>query len=549
MGDYIPIEIESKRKALYSEILSNNRYLYSNSGNENETIKNLEFRILNGEISLLITTGSKLKTVSPIKINDENSSKLTSFNSKSLITATTLRKDGRLCGVSMENNECVALDTETMTVVRRFEKSSEQLSSIVFSCDKSKIISGSLTGKISISEVSSGEIVFTAPAHNDVIKSILPLENKLFSYPNPDSSVINTINIYFATCSYDFNIKIWCFSELKQAENYVASNASPNKYQLKVMKTLKHNFPVECIDIINENKLISCGGTCIKIWDLEKNEIECIHSITNFARTITTISSNEKIFVVGCLDHNVCIYDSKTFEFIRSFNYNKGIVKVATSNCSSYIAIALEDGSWSIRKKISSEIREATGEVTNEDINSLRKGYRTGTIRYYKRGRGASANAMDIEIKNCKKRQTKLDRLLRSYSYKKALEIALKMSWPHFISLLKLLSSRGALHLIARENEYEKTIKLLKYISKNMSKCSPHQFILISELIEHILHESNIVRLLNQNKSAENKNEIFECIKKISQKVSLETKQHVLLKEIKIAVEIIIQNCKRYLVN
>ncbi|KAH8583865.1 WD repeat [Cryptosporidium sp. chipmunk genotype I] len=550
MGDYIPIEIESKRRALYSGILSNNRYSYSNGGNEDETIKNLEFVILKGEVSLLITTGNKLKIVSLIKRNEEHSSVLISFNSKNLITASTLRKDGRLCGISMENNECVALDTETMNVIRRFEKSNEQFSSIVFSSDKSKIISGTSTGKISILEVSSGEIVLTVPAHNDAIRCILPLKNKLFKYSDSDSKTAYSINTYFVTCSYDFNIKIWCFSELKHTDNNLGNNTSLNKdNQITVVKALKHNFPVECIDIINDNKLISCGGTSLKIWDLAKTGNECIHSITNFGRTITAISSNDSIFVVGCLDHNVFIYNSRTFEFIRSFNYNKGVVKVAISNCSSYIAIALEDRSWSIRRKVCSEIEEATRATADEDITDLRKGYRTGTIRYYKRGRGVDASAIDIEIKNYKKRQTKLDRLLRSYSYKKALEITLEMSWSHFISLLKLLSSRGALHLIARENEYDKTTKLLKYISKNIGKCDPYQFMLISELIEHILHENNIVKLFNQNKLMGNKNEIFECIKKISQKVSLEAKQHAMLKEFKSAVEIIIQNCKKRLVN
>ncbi|OII74195.1 uncharacterized protein cubi_01039 [Cryptosporidium ubiquitum] len=548
MGDYIPIEIESKKKSLYSEALFNNRYSYSNGGNEDGTIKNLEFTTLNGKVSLFITTGNKLKIVNPAKKNEESSSGLASFNSKNLITASALRKDGRLCGVSMESNECIALDTETMTVIRRFKKSNEQFSSIAFSSDKSKVISGTLTGKILVLEVSSGDNILTVPAHNDVIKSILPLEDSLFKHFNFDSNAAYTVNTYFASCSYDFNIKIWRFSEFKRID--VGNNATLSKDdQIATIKTLKHNFPVECIDIINGNKLVSCGGTSIKIWDLEKADIDCIHNITNFGRTITTISSNENIFAVGCLDHNVCIYNSKTYEFIRSFNYNKGILKVAISNCSSYIAIALEDNSWSVRKKATLGIEEAPGVDIDEGINELNKGYRTGTIRYYKRGRGTNVSALDIEVKNCKKRQTKLDRLLRSYSYKKALDITLEMSWSHFISLLKSLSSRGALHLIARDNEYNKTIKLLKYISRNMGKCVPYQFMLISELIEHILHEGNIVKLLNQNKSIEKKNEIFECIKKISQKVSLETKQHAMLKEFKSTAEIIIQSCKKCLVN
>lgn len=548
MGDYIPIEIESNKKALYSEILSNNRYSYINGGNEDGSIKNLEFATLNGKVLLLITTGNRLKIVEPAKKKGESTEEIVSFNSKNLITASTLRKDGRLCGVSMESNECIVLDTENMTVVRRFKKSNEQLSSITFSSDKSKIISGTLTGKISILEVSSGDNILTLHAHNDIIKCILPLEDNLFKYYNSNSSITFATNTHFASCSYDFNIKIWRFSELKRIDD--GNNASLNHdNQITVIKTLKHNFPVECIGIINGNKLVSCGGTSIKIWDLEDTNVECIYNITNFGRTITTISSNDNIFAVGCLDHNVCIYSSKTYEFIRSFNYNRGILKVAISSCSSYIAIALEDGSWSVRRKATLEIEEVPEVVIDEGINELSKKYRTGTIKYFKRGRGTNVSALDIEVKSCKKRQTKLDRLLRSYSYKKALDTTLEMSWSHFISLLKLLSSRGALHLIARENDHNKTIKLLKYISKNMGKCAPYQFILVSELIEHVLHEGNLVKLLNQSKSIENKNEISECIKKVSQKVSLETKQHAMLKEFKSTAEIIIQNCKKCLVN
>lgn len=546
MGDYIPIEIESKKRTLFSEALSNSRYLYINGGNEYETIKNLEFATLNGRASLFITTRNKIKIVNPIKKDQEFSNVPASFNSKNLIISSSLRKDGRLCGISLENNECIALDTETMTTIRRFKKGNEPFSSIVFSSDKSKIISGTSTGKISILEVSSGDIILTESAHNDVIKCILPLKYEIFKDTGCDLSIAGTIDTYFASCSYDFNIKIWRFSELKSTDSNVGNGTT--NYQITVIKTLKHNFPIECIDILNENKLVSCGGTSIKIWDLTKTDNECIHSITNFGRTITAISSNDNIFAVGCLDHNVCIYNSTTYEFIRSFNFNKGIVKVAISNCSSFIAIALEDGNWSIRKKAVLENKEPKATI-EEGINNIKKGYRTGTIRYYKRGREASAGSLDIEFKHSKKRQTKLDKLLRSYSYKKALETTLEMSWSHFTSLLKLLSSRGALHLIAREDEYDKNIKLMKYIGKNMGKCAPHEFILISELIKHILHENNILKLLNQNKSIENKNEIFECIKKMSQKVSLETKQHVILKEFKSAAEIIIQNCKKCLVN
>lgn len=546
MGDYIPIEIESKKRSLFSEALSNSRYLYVNGGSEDEAIKNLEFATTNGKTSLFITTGNKIKIASPTKKCQEFSNDYASFNSKNLIISSSLREDGRLCGVSLENNECIALDTETMTTIRRFKKSDEQFSSIIFSSDKSKIISGTSTGKISILEVSTGDIILTAPAHNDVIRCMLPLKSEIFKDASYDSDIENAINTYFASCSYDFNIKIWRFSELKSADSNIGNKTA--NYQVTVIKALKHNFPVECIDIVNENKLVSCGGTSIKIWDLSKADNECIHNITNFGRTITTISSNDNVFAVGCLDHNVCIYNSRTYEFIRSFNFNKGIVKVAISSCSSFIAIALEDGNWSIRRKATLKVEEPR-DTTDEGINNIKKGYRTGTIRYYKRGREASASKLDIEFKSSKKRQTKLDKLLRSYSYKKALETTLEMSWSHFTSFLKLLSSRGALHLIAREEEYSKNIKLLKYIGKNMGKCAPHEFILISELIKHILHENNILKLLNQNKSTESTNEIFECIKKISQKVSLETKQHAILREFKSAAEIIIQNCKKCLVN
>ncbi|KAJ1607356.1 WD repeat protein [Cryptosporidium canis] len=542
MGDYIPIEIESKKRALYSKLLSNSRYVYVNGGNEDEAIKNVEFTTFCGEKSLLITTGSKVKIVNPTKKSPELSS-FPSFNSKNRITSSSLRKDGRLCGVSLESNECLVLDTETMNTVRRFKKSDEPFSSMSFSLDKSKIISGTFTGKISILEVSTGDTILTLPAHNDVIRYILPLKDGIFKDDEHSTDITSVTNTYFASCSYDTNIKIWRLSELKDCDN---KNGNKNNYKITAIMTLKHNSPVECAELISENKLASCGGTSIKVWDL--NENECIHNITNFGRTITTIASNDEMFAVGCLDHNVCIYDSKTYEFIRSFNFNKGISKVAISNCSSYIAIALDDGNWTIRRRVALDVEnEKTG--TDGGIKSISKGYRAGTIRYYNRGRGSSPGASDIEIKSSKKRQTKLDKLLRSYSYKKALETTLEMSWHHFISLMKQLSSRGALHLIARENEYNKNIKLLKYIGKNMGKCAPHQFILISELIEHILHENDILKLLNQSKSIENKNEIIECIKKISQKVSLETKQHVMLREFKSAAEIIIQYCKKCLVN
>ncbi|KAH7647451.1 hypothetical protein FG379_002572 [Cryptosporidium bovis] len=543
MGDYCPIEIELSRKAIKSERSCNNRYSYINSGKEDGVIRNLEFSTSSGNTLLNITSENKFKVIDPsIKetnyLKDEGS-----FNSKHPILASTLRKDGKLCGIILGNGECIAIDVDTKRVIRRFEKVEEQLTSISFSDNKSKIIFGGSTGKLSILEVSTGGLILAIPAHGDIIKCIIPLSIEVGKFIDDDFSKhdINELS-YFITCSYDSKINIWRLSTTDNVTNGPTENNS--KFQLNIIRIYSHSFPVECIGVSNDLTLVSCGGDSIKIWNLDNPNLSCVKEISNFGRTITSISLNNNFFVVGCLDHNLYLYESNTFEFIRSFNFNRGVVRVAISQCSTYIVAGLEDGSWVSRKR--NQLQNEG--IIDEDFAEIKKSYRTGTSRYFKRGREVKIETIDTEVNVNKKPQTKLDKMLRSYSYKKALELTLNMNWSHFISLIELLSSRGAIHLVAREDDFNKIVSILKYLSKNLGKCTPSQFILISELIEHILHENNLISILDSYQT-ENDNvfEISEYIKRISQKITLEVKQHAILKQLGSAVDVIIQSCKKNL--
>ncbi|KAF7458601.1 U3 small nucleolar RNA-associated protein 15 [Cryptosporidium felis] len=544
MGDYIPIEIESKKKSTVNEELLKRRYSYFNSGKEDSHIRNLEFLTFQGKISFFITSSYKLRVIDPSKNSAGLIEEINTFNSKHTITDSSFRNDGRLCGLSLENDECVALDTVSLNVIRRFKKSNGSFVSISFSSDKSKIIAGTMTGKITIFEISSNDELLSIPAHNDIIKGILPIETEVIKNVELNSNSADTSITYFASCSYDFNIHIWCLSNVKDKLKEVENNPNNSYCRLEIIRTYKHDSPVECIALLTDGKLISCGGTSLKIWDLRRSELGYIHNLEIFGRTITSISTSNDMIAIGCLDRNIYLYDVKTLGFIGSFNHNSTVVKVAISSCSTFIAAALEDGSWNIRKKSTLDLKEDRNGLNGESIKQIDRSYRTGTARYYNRGRRTIAGDQDLEIKIERKHQTKLDKLIRSYSYKKALDVVLGMTWSHFISLINLLSSRGALHLVARENEYKKIVRLLKYISKNIGKSSPLHFILVSELIEHIFHENPDLFSREVNGG---KNEVHEYIKKISQKISLEAKQHMMLKEYSSAVNLIIEKCKKNL--
>ncbi|KAH8742057.1 hypothetical protein FG386_003559 [Cryptosporidium ryanae] len=543
MGDYFPIELDKSKRVFSSEKSSNNRYLYVNSGKEEGIILNLEFSALNGNTILNITSENKFKTINPSLKNIDYLKDEGSFNSKHSILASKLRKDGKLCGIILDSSECIAIDVDTKQIVRRFEKFEEKHTSISFSNDKSKIISGGNTGKLSIFEVSTGELILKVSAHADIIKCILPLDIEFGVLVDNDFSKYNVNDLnYFITCSYDFKINIWRLYSIGKDTNKL--NETDNKFQLNVIRTYSHNFPVECIGLTNGTILISCGGSSIKIWNLKNSDLSCVKEISNFGRTITSVSLNDDFFVVGCLDHNLYLYESNSFEFVRSLNFNRGVVKVAISECSTYIVAGLEDGSWVNRKKVQVKNKG----IEDQEVAEIKKSYRTGTSRYFKRGREAKVDEVDTEIYINKRPQTKLDKIIRSYSYKKALELTLNMSWSHFISLLGLLSSRGAIHLIAREDDINKVTSILKYVSKNLGKCTPSQFILISEFLEHILYENNLINISNSNQSKSRSTlEIHEYIKKISQKITLEVKQHAILKQLGSAVNIIINSCKRNL--
>ncbi|KAL7065744.1 hypothetical protein ACR3K2_38150 [Cryptosporidium serpentis] len=544
MGDFVPLEVHSVNVNFESEYSKENKYKFVYGEKEDWRISGVGFVICKEE-KLVVASGYHIKIFSINSIKDELVKPINLGSFRNEINCFSFRSDGKLIAVATKGGECYIIDIQTRSTLRRLIFEGESLTAITFSEDRSKIIGGSTNGKLIVWDIATGDKLIIKDIHNDIIKSII-LINSEYNLDNnniiSNNSSINLSKDIFATCSYDGTIRLWCISKIS---NSSLNKLFEDKFELESIKEYKHEAPVECLKYITSGILVSAGGTSVKLWnikDKEENQSPILMNFCNFGRTVTSLDINGDIILAGSLDRNLSFLNIKSFEILNSFHFLSGIQGVAISKNANYILIALEDGNWICRQKsitLSNNLKKQDkyGHSTQSII-------RTGTLKYFKRGRNSKPDISHINISAPKKKITKLNRLLKAYAYGKALDLALNISWLHVLTILETLSSRGALHIVFKDLSKDKLLSILKMLSRSIGRCNPSHYCIIAEAIQHILNESNWQKLfLFSSDTSKSITEITDAVKRLIHKVTLEIQQHNILKELDGMIELILSNC------
>jgi U3 small nucleolar RNA-associated protein 15 len=122
----------------------------------------------------------------------------------------------------------------------------------------------------------------------------------------------------------------------------------------------------------------SCGGPCVKIWDVKRGVV--VHTLSNHVKTVTSmcLDGSETRLVSGSLDGHVKVYGLDGFKVVFSFKYPGGVLSLAVVG-EKKLVVGMVSGLLSIRQR---SVKVGTLAMSGE----VEK-FRTGTWKYFVRGK------------------------------------------------------------------------------------------------------------------------------------------------------------------
>ncbi|KAL8453803.1 hypothetical protein Emed_000664 [Eimeria media] len=119
------------------------------------------------------------------------------------------------------------------------------------------------------------------------------------------------------------------------------------------------------------------------------------------------------------------------------------------------------------------------------------------------------------------KRLSRLDKLIKSFQYQAALDVALATTPQHVIALTSELLQRGGLHAAVRGRDPSSLLPLLRFAAENSAFRAPSETAVVLQLLLALLQESESWVLENPQEADEAK----ALLKKIAQRVAFELEQ------------------------
>lgn len=300
------------------------------------------------------------------------------------------------------------------------------------------------------------------------------------------SSKFTSDGLRIMTGSDDFTVRMWDLPTgkgllaLTDAKDYIRAQApSPSSkhvwcagsydrtarvYDLrtkKVLFSLDHGSQIDDVLILPGGvRAVTVGGTDVKVWDFFTGG-RLISKLSNHAKAVTSCvvhPSGDRLLTAG-LDGQIKVQNLTSFEVSAAMYYPSPIVSLAISHDGKRIGTGSTDGTAEIRvaKGFKEDLpRSAPGGGLKERQfegwgggfeKPRREGPRPGSRRYFDRGAFSKADDEDVVV-DFKRQGTgaSYDRFLRSFSYGKALEAAVKTKDSAIVvSVIEELASRKAL--------------------------------------------------------------------------------------------------------
>lgn len=452
------------------------------------------------------------------------------FSAKSPVTALAARSDGALCAVGEESGLLSAVSVNSRKSLRRFQGGSKApLRCCCFGGERQTLFGAGDDCVVREWSLETGALAAELQGHSDSVRGVCSIEG---------------LGSLAATASYDATAKLW------------------DSRTRTACLTLPQGDPTECVRIFEDAgtlKLLAAAGTEVRLWDIRQpGEAAC--SLNNFAKTVTTVkefpaaaaagastavangaSSSGLLVAAASLDNVVRIFSLDTLQLLQCFSVRSDLLclDVATGSSSSSskgsssnssccrLVMGLSDGGWILR-------RAAGGPSADEELMLLQQQQQQQQQRkrllmlkptdggYFKRGRTAPPNPGDAVNESLQTRRlSRLDRLVKSFQYQAAMDVALTTTPQHVIALSAELLQRGGLLAAMRGRDALSVLSLLRFGAQHVAFKAPNQTEVVLQLL-HALLEENERWIVETRQEAE---EIKALLKKICQRVAFELEQ------------------------
>ncbi|KAI6178057.1 DEAD box polypeptide 27 [Aphelenchoides besseyi] len=295
--------------------------------------------------------------------------------------------------------------------------------------------------------------------------------------------------------SYDHTIKLW---DTKQ---------DPNEGPVI---SLKHGHPIESLLLHPNNRiLISAGGNLVKLWDIASGGGKLLKTLENHARTVTSVcfSTKQRFLLSGGLDRRIHVYqiDQGHFELIHSIKTAAPVLSLDVAPNDECMAFGMNNLLSVHRRHPKQHAHAATNDsktILIGDGQRKRKG--TANTVYHKE-RGGEAVKMDITASTRHADQIrlgKLDKLLRSYQYRKIVDQLFGTEKLHeerstvVVATLERLRIAKALNIGFSGRHGKELSNILSFLSQNLF--CPAYFPVLYEVTHAVLDLYAEEKLSNQ---------------------------------------------------
>lgn len=324
----------------------------------------------------------------------------TVFKHSDSIQSMAVRQDGRLTAVGVPSGNILVVDSSTKAVLRALVGHRAAVKSLSFFKNKVHLVSAADDCTVKLWNITTGENVWTSPALRD-----FPRCSAVFG---DDAS-----NQAFAAGSYDHSVNVWRFSDLEDGQ----------------VLTLDHQSPVEAVAFLPGGQyLASAGLNSVKIWDLQAEGGRLFKEILVHHKTITQlyVHPNGRYLFTGSLDQSLKIIDLSSYSLAYQFRFASPVLCFSVADDLSRICVGLGNGSVTI-----------CGLAITPPRKETRRDRESVAVK-------ATRQAMVVEDGSLV-RLNKLDRLLKSFRYREALDVAIQSNSGRVLgtALTELLRREG----------------------------------------------------------------------------------------------------------
>ncbi|CAB1103361.1 unnamed protein product [Ectocarpus sp. CCAP 1310/34] len=362
-----------------------------------------------------------------------------------------LRSDGKLMGTG--DHTGTVIDVKTKGILRAFREHKAPTRVVRWSCDGLQLASGSDDKTLRLWDLPTSTAVQVRQGHADYVRALAA------SPSSPDTWISG---------SYDHTVKMW-------------DTRQPKRNVLE----LSHGAPVEaCLFLPGGGLCVSAGGNEVKasVWDLlGGGGGRLLHTLANHQKTVTCLAldGTGSRLLTGGLDRHVKIYNLENFKVVHMLKYQAPVLALALAPDNSSLVAATTDRALTIRRR---DLRHAAALAEREMAKSGRIGgpvgsdggprsVRTGTARYFNRGKTEGAGEGDVKVASRKSRAiASYDESLRKFRFREALDRGLATGSPLVVAaLLEALTERGALEKALSGRDAAGLEPVVAYLARHLT--------------------------------------------------------------------------------